>query len=145
MFPILELPIELQNNILTLINNTHTICQARLVCQRWNKFWGKIPLFEDGIHLGNFIIKPTHFMLVDLNGKLIREIKFKSYGRWMYQEYFPDGRMLRKIENKSLFMTQNTDNSSQYVQYIRKVDARAGKIHEVTVPRYLAAPQCNIS
>lgn len=145
MFLFLELAPELQNIILSFVNNTHSICQSRLVCRKWWKFWEKVPLIEDFLTLGYFIMEPKIFKLVDLNNKIIRELKFKSYGRWIYQEFNSNGGLLRKIENKSFFMTQSNDYSNDFVQTIRKVDARAGTINEVKIPRNIIGPQCVIS
>ena len=145
MFLFLKLAPELQNKILSSINDTHSICQSRLVCRNWWKFWKQVPLIEDSITLGYFIIEPKIFKLVDLNQKILREIKFKSYGRWIYKEFNSDGSLLRSIENKSFFMTQSNDYSSKYYQTIRKVDARAGRINELRVPRNMMAPQCVVT
>lgn len=145
MFLFLELAPELQNKILSSINNTHSICQSRLVCKRWWEFLKKVPLIEDFLTIGFFIMEPTIFKFIDLNNKLIRELKFKSYGRWIYKEFNSDGSLMRIIENKSFFMTQSNDYYNQYFQTIRKVDARAGVINEIKVPKYIIAPRCVIS
>jgi len=145
MFLFLELAPELQNIILSFVNNTHSICLCRLVCRNWWKFWEKVPLIEDFLTLGYFIMEPKIFKLVDLNNKIIRELKFKSYGRWIYQEFNSDGGVLRRIENKSFFMTQSNDYSNDFVQTMRRVDARAGTINEVKIPRNIIGPQCVIS
>ena len=144
MFLFLELPLEIQNIILSFQNDTNSICQSRLVCRRWWKYWHQVPYFEDYLKLGYFIMDSNLFKLVDLNGNLMREMKFKSYGRWIYTEYNPNGSILRKIENKSFFMTQSNDYSNEYYQLIRKVDARAGEINELKVPRNIIGPQCVI-
>lgn len=141
-----ELPIEIQDLVLDNINNTHTICQARLVCHKWKNFWGNIPWYQDDIKLGYFFLKSNHFWLEDLSSILIREIRFKSYGRWCYKEFTPLGNVVRKIENKSFFMTESTDNSNENFIKIRKVDSRAGSINEIQIPKnMMMIPQCIIS
>ena len=145
MFNWNELPLEIQDLVLDKIMDTHIMCQARLVCHRWRNFWSKIPCYEKEIKIGYFVLKPTHFWLEDLGGIIMREIKFKSYGRWCYQEFTPTGQIFRKIENKTFFMTENTDNSQKYFKIIRKVDARGGSINEIKIPKIVHVPQCIIS
>ena len=95
--------------------------------------------------MGYFVLLPIHFWLEDLSGVMIREIKFKSYGRWCYQEFKPDGAVERKIENKSFFMIESMDNSNDFFKKIRKVDARAGSVNEIQIPKVIMGPQCLIS
>jgi len=140
-----EIPPEIQDFVLDKINDTHTICQARLVCRKWKNYWVKIPWFENTIKMGYFRLEPTHFWLEDLSGILIREIKFKSYGRWCYKEFTPSGNVLRKIHNKTFFMTECDDNSGEFTRIIRKVDARAGSINDLKIPKVIPGHNCIIS
>lgn len=140
-----DLPFEIHNLVLLSITNTNTICKARLVCHQWKDFWDKIPWYQDCIKMGYFSLQANHFWLEDLSGLIIREIKFKSYGRWCYQEFTPNGRVERKIENKTFFITECNDNSNDIFRIIRKVDARAGCINEYKIPKVIMAPQCLIS
>ena len=145
MFDFEKLAPELQKKILLAIDDTHTICQARLVCHQWYQVWEKIPNIEDYITLGFFILEPNIFKLVDLEGKIIREMKFKKYGRWCYTEFTPTGSVQRNIENKTFFLTESVDNSNPYEKIIRKVDARAGTINEIKIPILPVGPMCCIS
>ena len=145
MFEFEKLAPELQKKILLAIDDTHTICQARLVCHQWYQVWEKIPNIEDSITLGFFILEPNIFKLVDLEGKIIRELKFKSYGRWYYTEFSSSGSIQRKIENKTLFMTECQDNTNPHERIIRKVDARAGTINELKLPILPMGAMCCIS
>ena len=140
-----DLPLEIHNLVLLSITNTNTICKARLVCHQWKNFWSKIPWYQDYIKMGYFILQPNHFWLEDLGGILIREIKFKSYGRWCYREFTPSGVVERKIENKSFFITESHDNKNEFFRIIRKIDSRAGSINEYQIPKVMMGPQCVIS
>lgn len=140
-----EIPVELQDLVLANITDTNTICKARLVCHQWKDFWDKIPWYQDYLKMGYFVLQPNHFWLEDLSGLMIREIKFKSYGRWCYQEFTPSGQIERKIENKSFFMIESMDNSDDFFRKIRKVDARVGSVNEIQIPKVIMGPQCLIS
>ena len=140
-----DLPQEIHNLILIHINTTKTICTARLVCRYWSKFWKKIPQIENTLILGYHILTPQKFSYEDLNGNIIREIRFKSYGRWCYQEYTPHKKLLRKIENKNFFTTISNDNSNDHHIKILKVDARAGLVNQTIIPKLPIGPHCCIS
>ena len=140
-----NIPPEIQDLVLDKINDTHTICQARLVCRKWKNYWLKIPWYENSIKMGYFMLESTHFWVEDLSGILIREIKFKSYGRWFYKEYTPSGNVVRKIENKKFFMTESDDNTSDFFRIIRKVDARAGLVKDLKIPKVMPGHNCIIS
>ena len=144
-FNFLDLPEELQIMIIKLINDTSNICKCRLVCRKWYLLWQKVPNIEDNLILGYHNFTPKSFSYLDLSGNLIREIKFKSYGRWIYQEYSPDSKVIRTIQNTDFFTTTSDDNTDIHYRRILKVDARAGLVKETKIPKLMLAPQCIIS
>lgn len=140
-----DLPDEIIKIIMSFIDTTHDICKCRTICRSWCLLWPTVPQIENNVILGYHNFSSTEFQFRDLSGNIIREIIFKCYGQWCYQEYKPNKCLLRKIENPSFFITRSEDNSSKYYQKILKVDAQAGLIHKLEIPKLMITPPCVIS
>ena len=140
-----DLPDEIIRMIMVFVDTTYDICKCRSICRQWYSYWKIVPQIENTVKLGYHHFTPDCFQYLDLSGNLIREIVFKSYGRWIYREYNPNKTIVRKIENTSFFTTQSEDNTSQYYMKILKVDSRAGLIHKTQIPKLMLTPPCTIS
>ena len=143
----LKLPIELQEDILSFINDTPTILESRLVCSNWRKYWNRVPLIQNNITMGYFVFEPKYFRLENMEGSIVRDIKFKSYGRFLYQEYDDSNKGLvkKRIKQEKIFNINSMDNSDLNYRSFKKINLLEGTIEESKILKNLNGYPCLIS
>lgn len=140
-----DLPPEIKLYILKFIRDEKTILQVRLVCREWLGQFLEVPNYCEGTLIGISKFTPRKFTYQDMDGHLLREIKFKSYGRWEYRELSPLGIIVRTIKSKNIFQTEMLDNTHPDYQLITTRDSRYGEIKERKVSKIIMMPPCVIS
>ena len=75
-----NLPEELINIIIYHIKVNNDILNLRLVNRYFNRLLNEIPVYKNNLLIYKIILKNNNIKKYDDDDKLIKEIKFKSYG-----------------------------------------------------------------
>ena len=137
-------PKELQEKILNSVKCEKTILACRKTCKTFWKFFNVVNVYCEGFIIGRNYFSPEMFTYKDLEGNIIRNIIFQNYNRWKYEEFTPNGNLIRCIKSKKLLTTETTDFSDDYFIKIINMDSRYGNIEEKKIHKFLQGP-CTIS
>ena len=102
---VIEIPQELQLEILKKITDLNTICNCRLVCKKWYNKLNKVPFYKNYNLVGYFKFNYflNTFTFENLDNKILEKIRFTKFGGWKYCKYSDDGRIIKIVDNTKLF------------------------------------------
>ena len=136
------LPLEMIEHIFSQIRDTPTILNLRLLNKYFYKIFKQVPWYEKELYKGKYCFEEDHFTKFNLNDTLLRELKFKKWGRYVYREY-KGLRMIKSIESEKLFKLKIMDYSNYSVITSTIYDAVDQEESIKKTP--IVFPQCTIS
>ena len=137
--------LEIREIIINSIVDKKSILNSRLVCKEW---YDLIPIVyeynQDGLILKHIFSNnkfKTINCLVDLT---IKEIEFKSYGKYLYLEYKINGDLKKKVESYPPYKTICYDYHLNSITK-KTYDTRKKKVESIFIPYYIHPNACIIS
>ena len=138
-------PLELKEIILFSIQDKKTILRARLVCYDWYLILRNFKeYFDRGVVIQHFFEKEKYIcknIKLDLT---LKELKFGSYGKYIYTEYCINGGTVKKVESFPPFKLISTEYNYA-ITTVKEYDIRSDNIKKITQNNCLMDGPCVIS
>jgi hypothetical protein len=142
----IDIPQELQLEILKKITDLKTILNCRLVCKEWYNELNKVPLYKNYNLMGHFKFNYflNTFTFENLENKILEKIRFSKFGGLKYYKYSDDGRIIKIVDNTKLFNC-HINEYKHFTTIIKKdINLYNGEKKE-SITHLPAIPPCTIS